>query len=157
MTENDLPRRTRCSVLTVVASAVALVCFGAFGGAGFANSSIGAKQYEDGGKKVTICHKGKKTIRISRSALPAHLAHGDKAGACEDKRKQEQRKRAEAEKREQAEEREKRENAEKAEKAAKGERPDEARSAAPEQGDKPEKADKAGENGGGNGKGKGKG
>ena len=31
-------------------------------------------QYEP--KKVTICHKGK-TITISRSALPAHLRHGD--------------------------------------------------------------------------------
>ena len=31
--------------------------------------------------KITICHKGH-TIRISRSALPAHLAHGDTIGAC---------------------------------------------------------------------------
>ena len=41
---------------------------------------------EDGGK-VTICHKpGKKkggnTLTISRSALPAHLGHGDYEGAC---------------------------------------------------------------------------
>ncbi len=36
-------------------------------------------QYEP--KKVTICHKGK-TITISRSALPAHLRHGDTVGAC---------------------------------------------------------------------------
>lgn len=36
-------------------------------------------QYET--KKVTICHKGK-TITISRSALPAHLRHGDTVGAC---------------------------------------------------------------------------
>ncbi len=32
-------------------------------------------------KKVTICHKGH-TITISRSALPAHLAHGDTVGPC---------------------------------------------------------------------------
>jgi hypothetical protein len=32
--------------------------------------------------KVTICHKGKVTITISRNALDAHLAHGDSIGAC---------------------------------------------------------------------------
>ena len=32
--------------------------------------------------KITICHKGKNTITISVSALPAHLAHGDTCGAC---------------------------------------------------------------------------
>ena len=31
--------------------------------------------------KITICHKGKNTITISVSALPAHLAHGDTCGA----------------------------------------------------------------------------
>ncbi len=36
-----------------------------------------------GGKgKVTICHKGR-TIRVSESALPAHLRHGDDRGACD--------------------------------------------------------------------------
>ncbi len=39
------------------------------------------------GDKVTICHKpfkkkGGNTITISRSALPAHLGHGDYIGAC---------------------------------------------------------------------------
>jgi len=39
------------------------------------------------GHKVTICHKpykkkGGNTINISRSALPAHLGHGDYIGAC---------------------------------------------------------------------------
>jgi len=32
-------------------------------------------------QKVTICHKGH-TITISRSALPAHLRHGDTIGPC---------------------------------------------------------------------------
>lgn len=32
--------------------------------------------------KVTICHKGKNTLTISRSALSAHLNHGDTLGAC---------------------------------------------------------------------------
>jgi len=39
------------------------------------------------GDKVTICHKplkkkGGNTITVSRSALPAHLGHGDYIGAC---------------------------------------------------------------------------
>ena len=35
--------------------------------------------------KVTVCHKPDKnqvTIEISRSALPAHLKHGDTLGPC---------------------------------------------------------------------------
>lgn len=32
--------------------------------------------------KVTICHKGKKTLSVGASAVPAHLAHGDSLGAC---------------------------------------------------------------------------
>ena len=32
--------------------------------------------------RVTICHKGKNTLTISQSAVPAHLAHGDSLGAC---------------------------------------------------------------------------
>ncbi|MCB9451398.1 MAG: hypothetical protein H6672_08150 [Anaerolineaceae bacterium] len=43
----------------------------------------------DADKKVTICHvpqgnpDAAHTISISRSALPAHLAHGDYLGVCE--------------------------------------------------------------------------
>jgi hypothetical protein len=33
-------------------------------------------------KKVTICHKGKESITISKNALPAHVAHGDTEGSC---------------------------------------------------------------------------
>jgi hypothetical protein len=40
----------------------------------------------DGGEKVLVCHKpdkkGGHTISISSSAVPAHLGHGDKLGAC---------------------------------------------------------------------------
>lgn len=40
----------------------------------------------EGGEKVLICHKPEKkgghTISISSSAVPAHLAHGDKLGSC---------------------------------------------------------------------------
>ncbi|ALG67098.1 hypothetical protein [Beggiatoa leptomitoformis] len=35
-------------------------------------------------EKVTICHKGKHTITVSESALPAHLKNGSTIGACED-------------------------------------------------------------------------
>jgi hypothetical protein len=43
------------------------------------NKSAAQSQY--GQPKVTICHKGH-TITISQAALPAHLRHGDHAGAC---------------------------------------------------------------------------
>ena len=39
-----------------------------------------------GGDKVTVCHKpgteAEKTLEIAVSALPAHLAHGDREGQC---------------------------------------------------------------------------
>ena len=34
----------------------------------------------DSDGKVTVCHKGKKTLTIGASAVPAHLAHGDTRG-----------------------------------------------------------------------------
>jgi hypothetical protein len=44
-------------------------------------------QGEDTGGKVLVCHKpggkkGGKTLSIGRSALPAHLGHGDYQGSC---------------------------------------------------------------------------
>ena len=44
-----------------------------------AGDTAAADQYQP--QKVTICHKGH-TITISRSALPAHLRHGDTVGPC---------------------------------------------------------------------------
>jgi hypothetical protein len=38
------------------------------------------KQY--GKTKVTLCHKGKKTITVGAPAAKAHLRHGDKLGPC---------------------------------------------------------------------------
>jgi len=32
--------------------------------------------------KVTLCHKGKKTLSVNPDAVPAHLAHGDTLGPC---------------------------------------------------------------------------
>jgi hypothetical protein len=68
-------------VAFAVLAAVTAVAFGLLGGAGLAQSAVGLAQYQYG-KKVTICHKGKRTIRISTRAWPAHKRHGDTLGAC---------------------------------------------------------------------------
>jgi hypothetical protein len=36
-----------------------------------------------GGQKVTLCHKGNKTLTVGAPALAAHLRHGDARGACQ--------------------------------------------------------------------------
>jgi hypothetical protein len=64
-----------------------LLVVAALGGIGIAQAGGGPKkpphgQYGQYGKKVTICHKGKRTLRVSRQAVPAHLAHGDTLGRC---------------------------------------------------------------------------
>jgi hypothetical protein len=67
-------------MLVLVAAALALVVSGALaqpdarGGKGKGKSR--------GTEKVTICHKGKKSIRVGAPALKGHLRHGDTAGAC---------------------------------------------------------------------------
>jgi hypothetical protein len=58
-----------------------LAAFAALGGVSSAQSAISSAQGAYG-KKVTICHKGKKTISISKSAWPAHQRHGDTLGTC---------------------------------------------------------------------------
>ena len=35
-----------------------------------------------GGDTVVVCHKGKKTLELPRSAADAHLGHGDSRGPC---------------------------------------------------------------------------
>ena len=77
MTTNRKPRVALAVALVTVLTAA----FAALGGVGVAQSAISAFQYQYG-KKVTVCHKGKKTITISRAALPAHLKHGDTVGTC---------------------------------------------------------------------------
>jgi hypothetical protein len=62
----------------VVCLVTAVAALGGVGAAQSATSSAD-KAY---GKKVTICHKGKNTISISKKALPAHLRHGDTVGTC---------------------------------------------------------------------------
>jgi microcystin-dependent protein len=55
--------------------------FVALGGVGAAQTAVNAAQGQYG-KKVTICHKGKKTITVGKAAVPAHLRHGDAIGTC---------------------------------------------------------------------------
>jgi len=45
-----------------------------------AAATAASKQY--GKTKVTLCHKGKKTITVGAPAVKAHLRHGDKLGRC---------------------------------------------------------------------------
>jgi hypothetical protein len=79
------PRRVR-ALLGGALVMVSLAAAGVAVSVGLANSSPAAAQYQYG--KVVICHKthSKKnpqvTITISRSALPAHLKHGDTLGPC---------------------------------------------------------------------------
>lgn len=67
----------------IAAAAAMVVCMlvavAALGGVGYAQNSSAQKAY---GKKVAVCHKGKKTITISKSAWPAHQRHGDTLGTC---------------------------------------------------------------------------
>lgn len=74
------PRKTPRLAAALAVAVCAVTAFAALGGVGLAQTAggPGKGQY---GKKVQICHKGK-TISISKSALPAHLRHGDAAGTC---------------------------------------------------------------------------
>jgi len=52
-----------------------------------AAATAAKKQYGPAGKqygktKVTLCHKGKKSITVGAPAVKAHLRHGDKLGRC---------------------------------------------------------------------------
>jgi hypothetical protein len=75
-------------IAAAAAVIVAMVmAFAALGGVGLAQTTggPGGKQYGKG--KVTICHKGKRTVRISKAAVRAHLRHGDTLGTCAEARK----------------------------------------------------------------------
>ena len=76
------PSNKRPRIAAAAAMAVCLLAaFAALGGVGTAQSAISSAQ-DAYGKKVTICHKGKKTISIAKSAWPAHQRHGDTLGTC---------------------------------------------------------------------------
>ena len=47
---------------------------------GKAKKTVSVAQY--GKTKVTLCHKGKKTLTVGAPAQKAHLRHGDKLGPC---------------------------------------------------------------------------
>ena len=81
MKESGGKQRVRMAGFVAVAFA-STVMFVALGGVGLAQTAVGLGQYQYG-KKVTICHKGKRTIRISVRAWPAHKRHGDLVGTCE--------------------------------------------------------------------------
>lgn len=74
---------------TAIVAVGAVLVFAVIGGTGLAGglakpgkAQYAPGQYQSSEKKVTVCHKGKVTIRISVNALPAHLAHGDSIGLC---------------------------------------------------------------------------
>ena len=77
MKPNKTPRIAAAAAMVVCM----LVAVAALGGVGHAQNVITAAQAAYG-KKVTICHKGKNTISISKSAWPAHQRHGDTLGTC---------------------------------------------------------------------------
>ena len=85
----------RRGVALVAVIAASLVAFASLGGVGQAQSSVGLAQSQYD-KKVTICHKGKNTIRISISAWPAHKRHGDTLGTCAAAKKKAEAKKAHA-------------------------------------------------------------
>ena len=74
-------RRSRV-VTTIIATVVAVAAFASFGGIGLAHGVINLAQYQYG-KKITICHKQKRTITVSINAWPAHQRHGDTVGPCQ--------------------------------------------------------------------------
>jgi hypothetical protein len=88
-----IPRQARtalAAVLTVVlvlaASALAAPGKGKPGKPGKtkapATAQYGPSGNQYGKTKVTLCHKGKKTITVGQPAAKAHVRHGDKLGRC---------------------------------------------------------------------------
>jgi hypothetical protein len=47
-----------------------------------AQKQYGPAGHQYGKTKVTLCHKGRKTITVGAPAAKAHLRHGDKLGRC---------------------------------------------------------------------------
>jgi hypothetical protein len=92
-----LPKHARAALATVLA-VVLVLAVAALAGAspgkgkpgkpGKQNAPSTAQyQYGPGGNqygktKVTLCHKGKKTITVGAPAAKAHMRHGDKLGPC---------------------------------------------------------------------------
>jgi len=73
----------------VAAAALAVVMVAALAGAATAKPGHGNGDGNGNGhgkakgkEKVTLCHKGRKTITVGKPAEKAHLAHGDTKNAC---------------------------------------------------------------------------
>ena len=94
---SSLPHRARvalAAVLTVVLVLALAALAGASPGKGKPGKpgkksapSTAQYQYGPSGKqygktKVTLCHKGKKTITVGKPAEKAHRRHGDTLGPC---------------------------------------------------------------------------
>ena len=87
--------KKRRAGIAAAAAVSAIAVFGVAGGVGLAGGlaslhqyGAGAGQYQYGKQKVTICHKGKRTLRISIRAWPKHSKnHGDTMGACAELKK----------------------------------------------------------------------
>jgi hypothetical protein len=84
---------TRSPLRAVLAAGVIALIFGALASVGAAISPSGTPAAtEQYGDRVTICHRTKsrknpyRTIRVARSAVSAHLRHGDKRGSCDNAR-----------------------------------------------------------------------
>ena len=73
-------KKTPRFAAAAVMVACMLVAVAALGGVGHAQNVLSSAQ--GGYGKVTICHKGKNTISISKAAWPAHQRHGDTLGPC---------------------------------------------------------------------------
>lgn len=81
-----LPARTLRVIAGIACLALAAVALAGVAVAGLGPSAAAQYQYppaeEQYGKKALVCHKGKKTLRIGKAALRAHLRHGDRVGRC---------------------------------------------------------------------------
>src|SRR5262245_51853498 len=77
--------RSACGLFFVLGSSLPIVAAGCTSRAGGAEDDVGvaseAVTKDDSTKKVEICHKGQ-TLSVGQPAISAHLAHGDKLGAC---------------------------------------------------------------------------
>ena len=84
MERESRPRWASNAAGVAVVAALAAAAFAVFGGVGLAKSGPGKANASQGqyGKKVEVCHKSKKTLRISVNAWPAHKRHGDSLGTC---------------------------------------------------------------------------